>query len=197
MKHGKFAIVFFGGFINSSGLQILKKSTADHVGAFWNRGNPLTSWPNRWRYPPRWRAKGFETSEPSWEPFMFWLVVNINIQLISTTFTRIASDPFLVEVASGCNRRFLLRSKKSSMGPLLCFGVAVWLKNLNQTLNLNLTSLVIDSQLGSTNYVMFYFFQSYASIWVFPKINRGGPPKWMVKIMENPMNKWMIWGVPI
>ena len=26
--------------------------------------------------------------------------------------------------------------------------------------------------------------------------NRGGPPKWMVKIMvPNPMNKWMIWGV--
>ena len=25
--------------------------------------------------------------------------------------------------------------------------------------------------------------------------NRGGPPKWMVKIMENPMNKLMIWGV--
>ena len=26
--------------------------------------------------------------------------------------------------------------------------------------------------------------------------NRGRflPPKWMVKIMENPMNKWMIWG---
>ena len=25
--------------------------------------------------------------------------------------------------------------------------------------------------------------------------NRGiYPPKWMVKIMENPMNKWMIWG---
>ena len=25
--------------------------------------------------------------------------------------------------------------------------------------------------------------------------NRGVyPPKWMVKIMENPMNKWMIWG---
>jgi len=23
--------------------------------------------------------------------------------------------------------------------------------------------------------------------------NRG-TPKWMVKIMENPMNKWMIWG---
>ena len=22
-----------------------------------------------------------------------------------------------------------------------------------------------------------------------------GTPKWMVKIMENPMNKWMIWGV--
>ena len=24
--------------------------------------------------------------------------------------------------------------------------------------------------------------------------NNAGPPKWMVKIMENPMNKWMIWG---
>ena len=24
--------------------------------------------------------------------------------------------------------------------------------------------------------------------------NRGFPPKWMVKIVENPMNKWMIWG---
>ena len=23
--------------------------------------------------------------------------------------------------------------------------------------------------------------------------NMGKPPKWMVKIMENPMNKWMIW----
>ena len=23
----------------------------------------------------------------------------------------------------------------------------------------------------------------------------GKPPKWMVKIMENPMNKWMIWVV--
>ena len=24
--------------------------------------------------------------------------------------------------------------------------------------------------------------------------NRGGPPKWMVYFIENPMNKWMIWG---
>ena len=31
-------------------------------------------------------------------------------------------------------------------------------------------------------------------MWVFPKIGVF-PPKWMVKIMENPMNKWMIWGV--
>ena len=30
-------------------------------------------------------------------------------------------------------------------------------------------------------------------IWVLPKI-RGGPPKWMVKIMETPINPWMIWG---
>ena len=28
---------------------------------------------------------------------------------------------------------------------------------------------------------------------VEPKIG-GKPPKWMVKIKENPMNKWMIWG---
>ena len=27
------------------------------------------------------------------------------------------------------------------------------------------------------------------NIWVFPKIG-GKPPKWMVKIMEKPMNKW-------
>ena len=27
-----------------------------------------------------------------------------------------------------------------------------------------------------------------------PSKNRGKTPKWMVKIMENPMNKWMIWG---
>ena len=24
--------------------------------------------------------------------------------------------------------------------------------------------------------------------------NRGGPPKWMVKIMEKPIDPWMIWG---
>ena len=30
-------------------------------------------------------------------------------------------------------------------------------------------------------------------MWVFPKIV-GKNTKWMVKIMENPMNKWMIWG---
>ena len=32
-------------------------------------------------------------------------------------------------------------------------------------------------------------------IWVFPKIG-GFPPKWILKIMENPMNKWMIWWYP-
>ena len=31
------------------------------------------------------------------------------------------------------------------------------------------------------------------NIWVFPKIGVK-PAKWMVNIMENPMNKWMIWG---
>ena len=31
-----------------------------------------------------------------------------------------------------------------------------------------------------------------SKIWMFPKI--VGTPKWMVYFMENPMNKWMIWG---
>ena len=31
------------------------------------------------------------------------------------------------------------------------------------------------------------------NIWMFPKIG-AFPPKWMVKIMENPINPWMIWG---
>ena len=30
--------------------------------------------------------------------------------------------------------------------------------------------------------------------WMFPKIVVF-PEKWMVKIVENPMNKWMIWEV--
>ena len=33
----------------------------------------------------------------------------------------------------------------------------------------------------------------YGCFMVFPK-NRGGPPKWMVKIMKTPMSKWMILG---
>ena len=33
-----------------------------------------------------------------------------------------------------------------------------------------------------------------SGIWVFPKIGEN-PPKWMVYNGENPMNKWMIWGV--
>ena len=36
--------------------------------------------------------------------------------------------------------------------------------------------------------------QKQLYIWMFPEIG-GKPPKWMVKIMENPMNKWMIWRV--
>ena len=30
--------------------------------------------------------------------------------------------------------------------------------------------------------------------WVFPK-KGGKPPKWIVYFMENPMKKWMTWGV--
>ena len=32
----------------------------------------------------------------------------------------------------------------------------------------------------------------YFSIWMLPKSR--ATPKWMVKIMEHPMNNWMIWG---
>ncbi len=38
-----------------------------------------------------------------------------------------------------------------------------------------------------------WILKSTAHIWVFPKIG-GKPPKWMVYFMENPINKWMIWG---
>ena len=31
-------------------------------------------------------------------------------------------------------------------------------------------------------------------IWRFPKIGVFNPPKWMVKIMENPIKHGMIWG---
>ena len=39
----------------------------------------------------------------------------------------------------------------------------------------------------------------HTTLYPFHLINMGvsknrGTPKWMVKIMENPMNKWMIWG---
>ena len=39
------------------------------------------------------------------------------------------------------------------------------------------------------------FFKFLPYMGVEPNIG-GKPPKWMVKIMENPMNKWMIWGYP-
>ena len=41
-----------------------------------------------------------------------------------------------------------------------------------------------------------YFVISWpVNLWVLnPKIGGFDPPKWMVKIVENPMNKWMIWG---
>ena len=39
----------------------------------------------------------------------------------------------------------------------------------------------------------FFIGYSEREMGVEPKIG-GKTPKWMVKIMENPMNKWMIWG---
>ena len=40
----------------------------------------------------------------------------------------------------------------------------------------------------------FLNWMSWLHLGVEPKIGVVNPPKWMVKIMENPMNKWMIWG---
>ncbi len=46
-----------------------------------------------------------------------------------------------------------------------------------------------QAKLIFTNSMAFY---SWDKKWVFPKIGVY-TPKWMVIIMENPMNKWMIW----
>ena len=46
---------------------------------------------------------------------------------------------------------------------------------------------------GLMDFVLRSCYKLLIDIWVFPKTG-GKPPKWMVKIMENPMNKWMIWG---
>ena len=43
---------------------------------------------------------------------------------------------------------------------------------------------------GAVSSCVFFAFH----LGVEPKIGVFYPPKWMVKIMENPMNKWMIWG---
>jgi len=36
--------------------------------------------------------------------------------------------------------------------------------------------------------------QEFQGMGVEPKIGGKIPPKWMVKMMENPINPWMIWG---
>ena len=40
-----------------------------------------------------------------------------------------------------------------------------------------------------------FFFKAHCVLWVFPKIV-GKPQNGRCIIMENPMNKWMIWGYP-
>ena len=44
-----------------------------------------------------------------------------------------------------------------------------------------------SKDVGRTPRDVWWFF----GMWMFPKI--GVSPKWMVKIMENPSNPWMIW----
>ena len=46
--------------------------------------------------------------------------------------------------------------------------------------------------LGKSMLVKYYFI--CLDMDVEPKIGGVYPPKWMVNRMENPMNKWMIWG---
>ena len=70
-------------------------------------------------------------------------------------------------------------------------------KRLNGKLEGNASRIHFQLLTGLPHYPMFSFkipvgFES-PQTWMFPKIG-GKPPKWMVKIMENPMNKWMIWG---
>ena len=50
-----------------------------------------------------------------------------------------------------------------------------------------------SSQCSSLEVLIPRYPQGFLS-WVFPRIG-GKKPKLMVKIMENSMNKWMIWGV--
>ena len=47
---------------------------------------------------------------------------------------------------------------------------------------------LLDFQAAKTNNM---FHQKRDCMWMFPEM---GAPKWMVYFMENPINKWMIWG---
>ena len=68
--------------------------------------------------------------------------------------------------------------------------------------------LIGDTSNGYVSIVMFVFrvviyisdiyeydvyISTISNMWIFPR--NTATPKWMVKIMENPTNKWMIWGV--
>ena len=44
--------------------------------------------------------------------------------------------------------------------------------------------------------VIFHFHDYGRKVRYMGVSKNSGTPKWMVKIMENPMNKWMIWGYP-
>ncbi len=52
-----------------------------------------------------------------------------------------------------------------------------------------------ETTLGETHQQSNHGVVEVETYWCWTK-NRGGfyPPKWMVYFMENPMNKWMIWG---
>ena len=43
-------------------------------------------------------------------------------------------------------------------------------------------------------FVLFIWGLGYERIYGWKSKNRGVSPKWMVKIMENPIVEWMIWG---
>ena len=75
---------------------------------------------------------------------------------------------------------------------MICISPKVWLHHgcMNATVKLWDVSLKIIPHSKSWNLSRFKI--QWFAIWVFPKI--GKPPKRMVKIRENPMNKWMTWG---
>ncbi len=106
----------------------------------------------------------------------------INYQPLRSEYLRFPTFWFLVISNSETPRQgteVVDTSDMSSTDGPFCF--AKWAV-------LQLTSIDIPWNTGWLIGILLLAYETHP-IWVFPKIG-GKPPKWMVKIMENPMNKW-------